>query len=87
MEIDRMTLGPSKRLTGQPHRPGTQEYLCCERGQLTLRVAGERFALEPGDVAAFPGDQRHSYHNEGRETAVGFSVVTLAPLNTEDGSM
>lgn len=80
MEIDRMELEPGARMTGVPHRPGTHEYLCCERGALTVMVSGERFDLEPGDVAAFPGDQAHSYHNRGDGLALGFSVVTLAPL-------
>lgn len=80
MEIDRLELAPAARMVGVPHRPGTHEYLCCERGRLRLQVAGERFDLSPGDVAAFPGDQAHSYHNPGRQPAVGFSVVTLAPV-------
>ncbi|RMG18150.1 MAG: XRE family transcriptional regulator [Planctomycetota bacterium] len=80
MEIDRFELEAGARVVGVPHRPGTQEYLCCESGLLTVVVRGESFHLEPGDVAAFPGDQAHSYHNRGRGTAVGFSVVTLAPL-------
>ena len=83
MEIDRMTLRTGDRLTGTPHRPGTHEYLYCERGKLTLYVAGERFDLRAGDVAAFPGDQRHSYYNRGTTSAVGFSVVTLSPLSDE----
>jgi transcriptional regulator with XRE-family HTH domain len=80
MEIDRIELRPAARMVGVPHRPGTHEYLCCERGAITLHVAGERFDLQAGDVAAFPGDQAHSYHNPGRALAVGFSVVTLAPM-------
>jgi transcriptional regulator with XRE-family HTH domain len=80
MEIDRMELQPGARIVGVPHRPGTHEYLCCEAGQVTLIVTGERFDLGPGDVAAFPGDQAHSYYNKGSKTAIGFSVVTLAPL-------
>ncbi|HKY31401.1 MAG TPA: XRE family transcriptional regulator [Candidatus Polarisedimenticolia bacterium] len=79
MEIDRIELRPGARMTGVPHRPGTREYLACERGRLTLWAAGERFDLSAGDVAAFQGDQPHSYHNTGRVVAVGFSVVTLAP--------
>ncbi len=81
MEIDRMQLEPKARIVGVPHRPGTHEYLCCESGRLSIVVTGERFDLEPGDVAAFPGDQAHSYHNDGRTEAIGFSVVTLSPLH------
>jgi len=80
MEIDRIELDPGARMAGVPHRPGTQEYLCCEKGRLVLWTAGERMELDPGDVAAFQGDQPHGYHNEGRAPAVGFSVVTLAPV-------
>ena len=80
MEIDRMELQPGARVTGVPHRPGTREYLSCERGQLTFWAAGERHTLTPGDVAAFQGDQAHSYQNDANVVAVGFSVVTLAPM-------
>lgn len=82
MEIDRLELRPGARMNGVPHRPGTREYLSCERGRLTLWAAGERFDLSPGDVAAFHGDQPHSYQNLGDSPAVGFSVVTLAPLSS-----
>ncbi|HKA87379.1 MAG TPA: XRE family transcriptional regulator [Haliangiales bacterium] len=80
MEIDRMELAAGERMAGIPHRPGTHEYLYCEDGALTLWVAGQRFDLGPGDVAAFPGDQAHTYANAGARPAVGFSVVTLAPM-------
>jgi transcriptional regulator with XRE-family HTH domain len=78
MEIDRFELEEGARFTGTPHKPGTFEYLYCERGLLDLWVSGEKFALSPGDVAAFPGDQSHSYHNRGTGLAVGFSVVSFA---------
>lgn len=81
MEIDRLELVAGGRLTGVPHRPGTREYLCCERGRITLWTEGERHVLSAGDVAAFQGDQPHSYQNEGETTAIGFSVVSLAPFS------
>jgi quercetin dioxygenase-like cupin family protein len=80
MEIDRMLLPPGERITGVPHRPGTHECLYCERGSVMLWVTGEKFELTEGDVATFPGDQAHSYHNIGDTPAVGFSVVTLSPM-------
>jgi transcriptional regulator with XRE-family HTH domain len=80
MEIDRIVLLPGARMAGVPHRPGTQEYLSCETGRLTLFTTGERIDLDPGDVAAFPGDQPHSYHNETADKTIGFSVVTLSPV-------
>ncbi|MBR59194.1 MAG: DNA-binding protein [Myxococcales bacterium] len=81
MEIDRMELGPNARFTGIPHRPGTREYLYCERGELVLWAGGDRFELRAGDVVAFQGDQKHSYSNESAEVAVAFSVVALVPIS------
>lgn len=78
MEIDRMELPPGAHMTGIPHTPGTREYLACEAGAIVLAVAGERFELRAGDVVAFRGDQRHSYHNPGARPAIGYSVVALA---------
>ncbi|MGK3961391.1 helix-turn-helix domain-containing protein [Sorangium sp. So ce118] len=78
MEMDRIEIPPGGRMTGVPHTPGTREYLTCESGELQLVVSGERFTLGSGDVAVFRGDQRHSYHNPGKQPAVGYSVVVLA---------
>lgn len=80
LEIDRLELGPQALVIGVPHRPGTREYLCCEQGQLRLRVLGECVDLEAGDVVAFPGDQKHSYENPSDTDALTYSVVALAPL-------
>ena len=80
MEMDRIELAPGGRMTGIPHRPGTREYLACEKGRITLWTEGEKYELSPGDVAVFQGDQPHSYGNEGSSLAVAFSVVALAPI-------
>ena len=79
-EIGRMEFPPLARLTGIPHTPGTREYLTCESGRIELVVAGEKWLLEPGDVVSFRADQRHSYANPARTSAVGYSVVLLAPI-------
>ncbi|MFO0727487.1 MAG: XRE family transcriptional regulator [Myxococcota bacterium] len=89
LTLDRMELRVGGRMTGSPHRPGTREYLACERGKLKLFAAGEEIELHPGDVVAFRGDQPHSYVNVGREPAVGYSVVAIAPpssVKRGDGS-
>ncbi|HVK68583.1 MAG TPA: XRE family transcriptional regulator [Polyangium sp.] len=78
MEIDRIEIAPSGRMTGVPHTAGTREYLTVEAGEFQLWVAGEHFQVAEGDVVVFRGDQRHSYHNTGRVPAVGYSVVVLA---------
>jgi len=79
MEMDRLELPPGGRMGGVPHTPGTREYLTCETGELVLVAGGESWHLHPGDVLTFRGDQRHSYNNPGTRTAVGYSVVVLAP--------
>jgi len=79
--IDRMELPPGGRLSGVPHMPGTREYLTCERGEVLLAVGGVQFALAPGDVLVFKGDERHSYRNTGARLAVAYSVVLLAPVS------
>lgn len=79
LEIERMELPAGARMTGTPHRAGTREYLTCESGRIVLVASGARWALDPGDVVVFRGDQPHSYHNEGRGPAVGYSAVVLAP--------
>lgn len=78
MEIDRFDLPPKARMAGVPHTPGTREYLMCESGQLVLVASGEEYRLEPGDVVAFRGDQRHSYANLGTKPATAYSVVVIA---------
>lgn len=79
MEIERLELPAGAHMNGVPHTHGTREYLTCESGSVELAASGERWTLEPGDVVVFRGDQRHSYRNGGRGTAVAYSVVALAP--------
>jgi XRE family transcriptional regulator, regulator of sulfur utilization len=79
MLIDRMELPLGASMTGVPHTPGTREYLTCEEGTIQLTASGERWLLARGDVVVFRGDQRHAYLNAGTTTAVGYSVVILAP--------
>ena len=79
-EMQRLFLPPGSRFVGVPHRAGTREYLFCERGVVTLQTPGARFDLNPGDLCAFRGDQRHSYINNGQIDAVAFGVVVLSPL-------
>jgi transcriptional regulator with XRE-family HTH domain len=80
LEIERMELPPRAAMAGVPHTAGTREYLTCERGQLELSAGGETFALEPGDVVVFRGDQKHGYRNPGATAAVAYSVVAFSPV-------
>jgi quercetin dioxygenase-like cupin family protein len=77
MEV--MDFAPAAVMAGTPHLPGTREFFTCLSGQVTLMVAGERYALAEGDVLAFPGNLAHSYQNpDPIEPARGVSVVVFA---------
>ena len=80
LDIERITVPAGAQFVGIPHTRGTREYLCCERGQITLTVGGHDYVLEEGEVLVFRGDQQHTYMNAGDVEAVGVSVVTLAPV-------
>ncbi|HEY4182288.1 MAG TPA: XRE family transcriptional regulator [Kofleriaceae bacterium] len=82
LDLERMSIPPGARMAGVPHTPGTREYLTCERGTVELAVSGERYVLSEGDVVTFRGDQRHSYHNPGKEPAVAYSVIAFAPVQS-----
>lgn len=82
LDLERMLLPPGGRMAGVPHTPGTREYLTCERGTVELAVAGERYTLQEGDVLSFRGDQRHSYYNPGKATAVAYSAIAFAPTSS-----
>ena len=81
LDIERMELPPKSRMTGTPHRAGTREYLTCESGTIVLAASGAKYTLQQGDVVVFRGDQPHSYHNDERTLAVGYSAVVLAPAS------
>ncbi len=76
--VERMEFTPGARMTGTPHKPGTREYLACERGPVQLVASGEIYDLGDGDVVVFRGDQRHGYFNRGDRTSVAYSVVLPA---------
>jgi XRE family transcriptional regulator, regulator of sulfur utilization len=80
MLIERIEIAAASRLIGVPHTPGTREYLACEAGEIELVASGHAYRLGAGDVVVFRGDQRHSYSNPGRVTAIGYSVVMLRPV-------
>lgn len=78
VQVERFAMDPGAATAGVPHKPGTREYLCCERGRILLTASGQSWELEPGDVLVFRGDQRHGYRNVGDGAAVAYSVVLPA---------
>jgi XRE family transcriptional regulator, regulator of sulfur utilization len=77
MEV--LDFAPGAAMGGTPHLPGTREFFTCLDGRVHLTVAGDRYALDSGDVLAFPGNLPHSYQNaDPLAPARGVSVVVLA---------
>ena len=77
--IEVMDFEPGAVMGGTPHLPGTREYFTCLSGRVNLTVAGDRHAMNEGDVLAFPGNQPHSYANaDAMMPARGVSVVVFS---------
>ena len=79
------SVAPASQQAPDPQR--TQDLVALTTAQaaeqaqrIALVVSGQEWLLEPGDVISFRADQRHSYANPTRQTAVGYSVVLLAPI-------
>lgn len=79
--IERMEFAPRASMGGQPHLPGTKEYLTVLRGEVAVYVSGELFVVRQGDVLAFPGNQPHSYLNTQDKAALAMSVVIPIPAS------
>jgi XRE family transcriptional regulator, regulator of sulfur utilization len=77
--IERLELAPEASMGGQPHLPGSKEYLTVLAGQMAIYVAGEHYLVRQGDVFAFPGNQAHSYSNPHTVSVVAISVVIPVP--------
>jgi transcriptional regulator with XRE-family HTH domain len=80
LDVERMEIPAGAHLVAIPHVRGSREYFSCEQGSIVLTVNEEEVEVLEGDVVVFRGDQRHSYRNPGAETAIGYSVVTMAPV-------
>lgn len=76
-QFEQLNLKPRGIMIGTPHSKGTKEYFTCVHGTIGIFVEGEEFILQCGDVLAFPGDSKHSYHNLELAESRGISIVIL----------
>lgn len=65
VEIWTWELRPGEPRESEPHATGTREIVYVQEGTLTLTVDGHGHHVPAGSAAAFLGDRRHSYVNEG----------------------
>jgi len=54
--------------------------LTCESGQIQFSTGGASWAIDPGDVVVFRGDQKHGYRNLAPMQTIAYSVVAFAPV-------
>jgi XRE family transcriptional regulator, regulator of sulfur utilization len=80
LNIARLELDAGATMRGTPHVACTKEFLHGLQGCVHVLVAGTLYAVNAGDVLAFPGDQPHSYINRGESAATAVSVVVPLPL-------
>jgi transcriptional regulator with XRE-family HTH domain len=79
VELWRWTVMPGEAFGGDAHAPATREMAWVQEGTLTLTVAGERYALGPGQCARFPASRPHHYSNEGQGPVHLTMVVVIPP--------
>jgi transcriptional regulator with XRE-family HTH domain len=65
VELWTWELQPGEPHDSEPHTTGTREVVYVQEGTLTLTVDGRCHYVTAGSAAAFLGDRRHSYVNEG----------------------
>lgn len=81
LQFERIELQGYALLVGTPHSKGTREFFTCTKGCITVRVEGDEYVLDEGDVLAFPGDRKHAYINQQDTLSEGISIVVLHVLD------
>ncbi len=76
-EIYEMILPAKITYHSLAHIPGTQEFITCIEGNLSLGPEGQEVHLQPGDSVWFSADLPHSYTSTGGARA--FLVMKYPP--------
>lgn len=80
LEVDKVEIDAKSTMAGHPHLQGAKEYLAVLKGVIRVYVAGEHYEVPENCVFAFPGDQPHSYRNDGPSHALAISIVIPVAL-------
>lgn len=75
-------LEPGDGTASDPHPAGTFEMLHVTRGELTLEVDGEPYAVPAGGAVSFEADRPHAYRNEGPGPMEMTMAVSIPPVRT-----
>lgn len=75
LALERLVFPPKSGFAGQPHLPGTHEYLTVLQGQIEISLVGDTHLLNEGDVLIFPGHQKHTYRNPTNKSSLAMSAI------------
>ena len=75
LDVDKVALGPHEVFRGSPHLNGTKEYMTVISGEVIVKLFGEEYHVQCGDLLAFPGDVPHSYHNPLNKVVEYMSII------------
>ncbi|TFE00131.1 helix-turn-helix domain-containing protein [Jeotgalibacillus sp. R-1-5s-1] len=70
IESHRATLKPHGVYLAEAHQSGVMEYVTVMKGQVTVQVKEEEFALGPYESIRFHADQAHGYTNLSSEESI-----------------
>lgn len=60
-EVFELILPPEAKFQGEPHDPGSREFVHCVEGSVRCGPDGDLLDLGPGDTAYFDGSVPHTY--------------------------
>ena len=80
LTIEEITLTGTEVAVANPHPIGTEEFFFVVTGSCEVKIAGELFRLNEGDLLRFDGSQLHSYRGveEGART-IAYATVVQSP--------
>jgi transcriptional regulator with XRE-family HTH domain len=69
-------------LSGTVQSPRGRKFAYCLSGAIQLQVAGNSYTIKRGSTVVFPGDESHSFRNQGTTKAQLFSIHFYAEPET-----
>ena len=76
IEFYELTIAPGSRLASAPHYQGTKELLTVTAGKARVVSGATNCVLNKGDSAHYRGDLEHVIENRGKETLIGYLVLS-----------
>ncbi|MEI2663579.1 helix-turn-helix domain-containing protein [Rossellomorea sp. LJF3] len=74
-ESYRVEMKPDCTYRNEGHTKGVEEYITVLSGEISLKIAEEKYALTAGSSIRFAADSGHEYSNESNQEAVCQMVI------------